>query len=49
MLRYPASSSRLQVLTADKSVFYEVYEISYLEAIECEKELALVTSADIFY
>jgi len=48
MLRYPASGSCLKVLTAAKLVFYEVYEISYLEATECKKELALATTAHIF-
>ena len=47
-LGYAASGSCLQVLTAAKLVFYEVYEISYLEATECEKELALARIADIF-
>jgi len=32
---------------ATKLVFYEVYEISYLGATECEKELALARIADI--
>ena len=42
-LGYAASGSCLQVLTAAKLVFYEVYEISYLDSTE------LARIDDIFF